>query len=233
MVGWAQSRKRFFIKAEICVLVYQAQVVSKIAHTDWPETWPALLDSLLANLRSGEPSRVHGTMRVLVEFMKSDITDQQFPHIHPVLFPELYRVLCTENVSIKQGVSICASVAHLPFLQPDVLSSNPWPCCRYFPVVGRDAGPGQAGVPGSTKTLLEAVAANLDGGVSKDYHESRGYGHRRAGSSTRDRQGWSLSILLNTWAPINQIFFFHRRSRNWQTLSLGFSGLTWLNLPHS
>ncbi|KAI9028536.1 armadillo-type protein [Hyaloraphidium curvatum] len=79
-----------------------AQVVSKIAHTDWPETWPSLLDNLVANLRSDDPNRVHGTMRVLVEFMKSDITDQQFPHVHPVLFPELYRILCTENTYSPQ-----------------------------------------------------------------------------------------------------------------------------------
>ncbi|TPX42783.1 hypothetical protein SeMB42_g04991 [Synchytrium endobioticum] len=70
-----------------------AHVVSKIAHTDWPENWMTLFDDLMALVKSGQVNQVHGAMRVMTDFVRDDITDQQFPYITPILLPEMLRIL--------------------------------------------------------------------------------------------------------------------------------------------
>ncbi|EGF83226.1 hypothetical protein BATDEDRAFT_84771 [Batrachochytrium dendrobatidis JAM81] len=74
-----------------------AYAVSKIAHIDWPEAWPNFFDDLMSHLKSGEPSQVHGAMRVLAEFVRDDITDQQFPAVAPILLPELYSIFSSPD----------------------------------------------------------------------------------------------------------------------------------------
>ncbi|KAF9145048.1 hypothetical protein BG015_012018 [Linnemannia schmuckeri] len=74
-----------------------AFVVSKIAHLDWPDSWPELFDVLLGHLKTGSADEVHGSMRVLAEFVSKDITHVQLPRIVPVLFPELLRILVSEQ----------------------------------------------------------------------------------------------------------------------------------------
>ncbi|KAJ3091242.1 Importin 9 [Quaeritorhiza haematococci] len=69
-----------------------AYVVSKIAHVDWPESWPDLFDALLNHLKSPDSNYVHGAMCVLVEFVRDDMTDAQFPRCAEMLIPELYRI---------------------------------------------------------------------------------------------------------------------------------------------
>jgi len=76
----------------------KAYAISRIAQHDWPESWPHLFDSLLENLRSGDSKQVHGAMHVLSEFIRNDITDQQFPIVAPVLFPELFKIFNEEKV---------------------------------------------------------------------------------------------------------------------------------------
>ncbi|CAG8484251.1 115_t:CDS:10 [Racocetra fulgida] len=43
----------------------EAYVISKIAHNDWPDYWPDLLDLLISLLKTGSPEQVHGAMRVM------------------------------------------------------------------------------------------------------------------------------------------------------------------------
>ncbi|CAG8581226.1 3908_t:CDS:10 [Cetraspora pellucida] len=45
----------------------EAYVISKIAHNDWPDYWPDLLDLLISLLKTGSPEQVHGAMRVMTE----------------------------------------------------------------------------------------------------------------------------------------------------------------------
>ncbi|RUS35307.1 hypothetical protein BC938DRAFT_472866 [Jimgerdemannia flammicorona] len=122
--------------------IFQAYVVSKIAHNDWPEQWPNLFDLLLVHLKGGSTEQVHGAMRVLtgvsiclhrsrtrvfgpfyvtispwprfiqsLEFVSNEVTDQQFPHIAPVLCPELLRVLMTDNVRIPSWIPLFVEVS--------------------------------------------------------------------------------------------------------------------------
>lgn len=81
------------------IRVVSAYVVSKIAHDDFPEDWPNLLDIILSYLKANSADSVHGAMRVLLEMVKRDISIQQLPQIGPVLVPELYRIMTSDNVS--------------------------------------------------------------------------------------------------------------------------------------
>ncbi|ORX76197.1 ARM repeat-containing protein [Anaeromyces robustus] len=79
-----------------------AYAISRIAQYDWPEAWPHLFDSLMENLRSGDTKQVHGAMHVLSEFIRNDITDQQFPIVAPLLFPELFKIFNEEKLYSPQ-----------------------------------------------------------------------------------------------------------------------------------
>ena len=107
----------------------QAYAVSAIAHWDWPENWPDLFDQLVLALDSGDANLVHGAMRVLTgectglcvlslvsawdlafphrllslsaEFCH-DVSDQQMPHVAPIIFPQLHRILLQPLVSMPQ-----------------------------------------------------------------------------------------------------------------------------------
>ncbi|KAG0092221.1 hypothetical protein BGZ93_003846 [Podila epicladia] len=87
-----------------------AYVVSKIAHLDWPDSWPNLLDVLVHHLKSGSADEVHGSMKVLAEFISKDVTHVQLPFVAPVLFPELLRIMVTEQMYSHATRSRCASI---------------------------------------------------------------------------------------------------------------------------
>ncbi|KAG0255861.1 hypothetical protein DFQ27_006018 [Actinomortierella ambigua] len=87
-----------------------AYAISKIAHHDWPESWPNLLDVLVHHLKSGSADEVHGSMRVLAEFVNKDITHVQLPLVAPVLFPELLRILVSDQLYSAATRSRCASI---------------------------------------------------------------------------------------------------------------------------
>lgn len=73
-----------------------AYVISKIAHFDWPELWPTLFDELMACLNSHNSDAVHGATRVLVEFVREVVSDEQVPIIAPVLFPQLLQIFSNQ-----------------------------------------------------------------------------------------------------------------------------------------
>ena len=51
-----------------------AYAISAIAHWDWPEAWPELFQILMEALTSGQPSSVHGAMRVLAGIVKNNLS---------------------------------------------------------------------------------------------------------------------------------------------------------------
>lgn len=73
-----------------------AYVISKIAHFDWPEVWPTLFDELMSCLNSKHADAVHGATRVLVEFVREVVSDEQVPIVAPVLFPQLLQIFSNE-----------------------------------------------------------------------------------------------------------------------------------------
>lgn len=70
-----------------------AFAASAVARFDWPEDWSDLLGSLVQMLQSGSPDAVHGAMRVVTEFVKNDISEDQLVPVVRDLVPALLTIL--------------------------------------------------------------------------------------------------------------------------------------------
>ncbi|ORY34633.1 armadillo-type protein [Naematelia encephala] len=94
------------IKAQIRPLVFSglsdsqskirsasAFALSLIARYDWPEEYPDLLDNLVGLLAHGSPDSVHGAMRVVAEFVKNDLSEDQLLPVVRDLLPALLNIL--------------------------------------------------------------------------------------------------------------------------------------------
>ncbi|KAI0789448.1 ARM repeat-containing protein [Abortiporus biennis] len=94
------------IKAQIRQVVFQglsdpirkirslsAHTLSSIANADWPDEYPELLTQLIQLLSSNSPDAVHGAMQVFVEFVKSDLTEDQILPVLRELLPVLHNIL--------------------------------------------------------------------------------------------------------------------------------------------
>lgn len=71
-----------------------------MAHTDWPEEWPDLMTQLLGLLGGENPNSVHGALRVLVEFVKSNVTEDQLLPIAKDMLPQLLNILGSPEVRV-------------------------------------------------------------------------------------------------------------------------------------
>ncbi|KAL5640264.1 hypothetical protein ACGC1H_007512 [Rhizoctonia solani] len=70
-----------------------AAVCSLIAHCDWPDEYPELLDQLIALLSTDNADAIHGSMQVMAEFVRSDVTEDQILPILRQLLPVLMNIL--------------------------------------------------------------------------------------------------------------------------------------------
>ncbi|KAI6154075.1 ARM repeat-containing protein [Pisolithus tinctorius] len=70
-----------------------ARTLSSIASCDWPDEYPDLLSSLIQLISSNSPDAVHGSMQVLTEFIKSDLTEDQILPVLRQLLPVLLAIL--------------------------------------------------------------------------------------------------------------------------------------------
>lgn len=70
-----------------------AHVLSLIANSDWPDSYPDLLGNLLVLLSSPSPDTVHGAMQVFTEFIKDDLTEDQILPVLRQLLPVLMTIL--------------------------------------------------------------------------------------------------------------------------------------------
>ncbi|EJU02679.1 ARM repeat-containing protein [Dacryopinax primogenitus] len=70
-----------------------AAVISTIARSDFPSKWPTLLDQLLALMSSGDPAKVHGSMTVLSELVRSELGEDQTVPLLQRMLPVLLSVL--------------------------------------------------------------------------------------------------------------------------------------------
>ena len=113
----------------VTMVMWQAYAISAIARWDWPDEWPDLFNQLVQAVGSGNRCLVHGAMRVLtgkerfydhhwlpwlvtycdcIEFCQ-EVTDQQMPHVAPIIFPQLLQVITQPQV-IVVCVCVCACV---------------------------------------------------------------------------------------------------------------------------
>jgi len=77
-----------------------ACVISAIAEWDCPESWPELLPFLIESLKSTNKSSIHGSIRVLNELVR-DLDDRQLPVILPLLLPEMYRLMVSNEFNLR------------------------------------------------------------------------------------------------------------------------------------
>ncbi|KAM0754424.1 ARM repeat-containing protein [Meredithblackwellia eburnea MCA 4105] len=71
-----------------------AALISDLAHPDWPDHYPSLMTDLLALISSTDnPSAVEGGMRVLNEFVGTDLTEDQLLPVARGMLPQLLVVL--------------------------------------------------------------------------------------------------------------------------------------------
>ncbi|CAE7208239.1 unnamed protein product [Rhizoctonia solani] len=70
-----------------------AAVCSLIAHCDWPDEYPELLDQLITLLGTDNADAIHGSMQVMAEFVRSDVTEDQILPILRQLLPVLMNIL--------------------------------------------------------------------------------------------------------------------------------------------
>lgn len=83
-----------------------AAVVSEVAHSDFPDEWPNLTQSLITLLSSNWPDAVHGALTVLADFCKTDLTEDQLLPLASDLLPKLLVVF--ENSEVN-GTSLFTS----------------------------------------------------------------------------------------------------------------------------
>ncbi|KAI5481652.1 Importin 9 [Pseudohyphozyma bogoriensis] len=74
-----------------------AVIISDIAHPDWPDDWPTLMNQLL-QLITGSPLAVDGGMRVLNDFVGIDLTEDQLLPIAREMLPHLLAILGNPQV---------------------------------------------------------------------------------------------------------------------------------------
>ncbi|UJR16177.1 hypothetical protein I4U23_003087 [Adineta vaga] len=77
-----------------------ACVISAVAEWDCPESWPELLPFLIDSLKSTNKSLIHGSIRVLTEIVR-DLDDRQLPVVLPLLLPEMYRLMVSNDFSLR------------------------------------------------------------------------------------------------------------------------------------
>lgn len=71
--------------------------MSDIAHPDWPEDWPTLMNELL-QLITGSTDATDGGMRVLNDFVGTDLTEDQLLPIAREMLPQLLVILGAPQV---------------------------------------------------------------------------------------------------------------------------------------
>lgn len=70
-----------------------AYALASIASCDYPEQYPSLLHDLAQLIQQGQRDGVHGAMRVLLDFVKADLTETQLVPVTQELLPLLLQVL--------------------------------------------------------------------------------------------------------------------------------------------
>ncbi|KAI9638767.1 armadillo-type protein [Dioszegia hungarica] len=86
-----------------------AFALSTIARFDWPDEYPDLLSSLVGLLHTGSPVSVHGSMRVIAEFVKNDLSEDQLLPVVRDLLPALLQVLGDSNTHSYTTRSECVA----------------------------------------------------------------------------------------------------------------------------
>jgi hypothetical protein len=109
----------------------QAFVISKIAHSDWPDHYPTLLHDLILLLESRTPESIHGALQVFTEFSRDDLTEDQILPVLRQLLPILLSILGQAEVRDYSPSDIDGNYLSTLNLYSDIVRSlepEPWVC---------------------------------------------------------------------------------------------------------
>ncbi|WWD20442.1 hypothetical protein CI109_104918 [Kwoniella shandongensis] len=70
-----------------------AFALSAVARFDWPDDYPDLLSQLVALLTTGSPDSVHGAMRIISDFVRNDLSEDQLLPVVQELLPAVLYIL--------------------------------------------------------------------------------------------------------------------------------------------
>lgn len=99
-----------------------AFALSSIAHSDYPTSFPSLIPTIINLLQSGNPDAVHGAMRVLEEFVRGDLGEDQMLGVCRDLMPVLEGVVGDEKnspLSRASAISILRQVLRTLYMLKD------------------------------------------------------------------------------------------------------------------
>jgi len=77
--------------------VLPSYVVSKIAISDFPDQWPALLPSVLGVMPGGTDAQLHGALRILQDMVEESLSDEQFFSVARDIIGACHNVALNEN----------------------------------------------------------------------------------------------------------------------------------------
>lgn len=84
----------------LCLRDFQAMAIASIAHWDWPDEWPNLIQELVQCLKNpNNINLVRGAIRCLDIFAGGDnLSDQHLSSLFNLLFPPLYAIFTDAEV---------------------------------------------------------------------------------------------------------------------------------------
>jgi hypothetical protein len=131
-----------------------AFATSTIARFDWPEDWPTLLSSLVQLMNAGGTDGVHGAMRVVLEFVKNDLSEDQLIPVITELVPALLAILGNPQHSFATRADTVAVYRHIVTMLSTIKDEHPQAV--------RQALDGMAGVWFNAFTQLLSIDAAAD-----------------------------------------------------------------------
>jgi hypothetical protein len=79
-----------------------AYTTAELAHSDWPDEFPQLMDLLLGALDGGQAEHVDGALRVLTDFVKADLSEDQLLPTAQKMLPQLLTILTSPKVRVRR-----------------------------------------------------------------------------------------------------------------------------------
>ena len=101
-----------------------AYALASIASCEYPEQYPSLLVDLASLIRSGSRHAVHGAMRVLVDFVKADLTEHQLIPVAQELLPLLLQIFKSPQLYTDSTRALTVSVLRQCIITLDMVRES-------------------------------------------------------------------------------------------------------------
>ena len=106
------------------IRIAAAYALASIASCEYPEQYPSLLVDLASLIRSGSRHAVHGAMRVLVDFVKADLTEHQLIPVAQELLPLLLQIFKSPQLYTDSTRALTVSVLRQCIITLDMVRES-------------------------------------------------------------------------------------------------------------